>query len=336
MGFWDDARRVVRSGIGSVPNPVKVVREIIEKPTTITDVAKEVIKAPNTIVEVATEGAKQAYDLGKQAIDALPDEIKEPLNNLLNTASEEISDAVDQALDELPPQMRGPLASMITQYFSYIMGNLQINDSLKFFDNIDRDLAWIADQAYKPTRQEAVQMYDGLYTIDNDISTDKYVVYVDSVNKRVLNGIRGTVVSDWKDLYSDIMIMSGKEQNDLQFKASYAKWKDVTNKYPMPEWTHRMSGHSLGGAQVYFLTMTQPTYPNDRISVFNAGVGTSSKYRDFLNAEKNNDPRLNNLHTYKILGDPISILSALGKVNATKKQHTNPFDNHSMSNFLNK
>jgi hypothetical protein len=313
MSIFSSIKKVVRP-IGSVYKGIK-----------------KVIEAPAKVAEIATEATQKAVDVGKKAVDALPDEIKGPLNELLNKAKDEVRNAVDRALDELPPELRGPTAGILSQFWDMAIGNIKINDRLVFFDSIDRELARFASAAYKDSAPTAL----GTYTLDEEISLNgKYLVYVDSQNKMVISAIRGTKPTDIKDLISDLAIVTGREMSDDQFKAAFDKWKQVVERYPLNEYKHRMTGHSLAGGIVYFLCMTQANFPNDRVCCFAPGVGSSSRYRDFLRDCQDGSARCSNLHTYKFMGDPVCLLAALGRVNITKAKSVNPIANHTMNNFL--
>jgi hypothetical protein len=313
MGIFDSIRKVVRP-IGTVYKGIK-----------------KVIAIPEEAAKAAAEVTQKAVEVGKKAVDSLPDEIKEPLNELLSKAKEEVQNGVDRALDELPPELRGPAAGLLSQFWDLAIGNIKINDKLVFFDAIDRELAKFANAAYKDSAPKAI----GTYEYDEEISSSgKYLIYIDTKNKIVINAIRGTKATDIKDLISDVAIVTGRETSDPQFKSAFDKWKQVAEKYPLNEYKHRMTGHSLGGGIVYFLCMTQPNFPNDRVCCFAPGVGASGKYRDFLRECQNGSARCGNLHTYKFMGDPVCLLAALGKVNITKaKSLINPVANHTMSNW---
>jgi uncharacterized protein YoxC len=322
MGLFTNLGRIVRGGAQTVHEDVKIVSKVV-------DTAKETAA---DVVDKAKDVAEDVVEKGKEVFESLPEPVQDVLKEVADEAIEQgkqfVADAVDEAIGALPPAIQGPVAGLVAQFPDIVLGH--VNDTVKFHDDIDKALAWFASEAYKAPR---TQQYSG-FVLDDDISTDKYAVYVDEAAKVVVNAIRGTIPTDVKDLISDIAIVAGKEMYDKQFKAAFAKWDDVLNKYPMPDWKHRMAGHSLGGGITYFLVMTQSRVPNDRVVAFNAGVGSSAKYKNFLEESRNGGPRTSNLHTYKILADPVSILAGLGKLNLTKPQSANPLANHSMSNFL--
>lgn len=314
MGFWD-------LNLGRVPRPSF---------STPIQAIKTVASIPGKISEVEHNVAKTIYDAGDSVVNSLPDVIKEPLKELLSKAESSVREAVDKALSEFPEEIRAPIASLLEQEWDFIIGKLKINDTLTWFDDIDRQLALFANECYKSIKQKRIVGF----VRDEELSTEKYDVWVDDVNKIIINAIRGTKVSDIKDLISDLAIIAGKEQEDSQFKESFNKWQQSINKYPMTEWKHRLTGHSLGSAQCYWLAMTQSSFPNDRICCFAPGVGASGQYKDFINKCRNGDPRCANLHTYKFIGDPVALLACLGRVNVTKAKSWNPIANHTMENYV--
>lgn len=317
MGIFDRISRVVKPVFGGVS---KGIKKVIEAP-------KEVVE---TVKEVAKEAVKEVAETGKKIYSELPGPLQDLVKEAYEQGNQALADAVERFIDELPAELRGPAASLLSQYWGMIIGDIKINDKLIWFDSIDRELARFAKDIYKDSQQKQL----GAYTLDEEISLpSKYGVYVDSKNKIVINALRGTKPTDIKDLLSDIAIATGKEQNDPQFKTMFKKWQEVIDKYPLNEYKHRMVGHSLGGGFIYHIAMTQPNYPNDRITAFSPGVGASSKYRDFLKECKNGSPRCSNLHTYKYEGDPVAFLAGLGRVNITKAKSANPIQNHTMDNY---
>lgn len=317
MGIFDRVSRIVKPVFGGAS---KAVKKIIEAPKEAAETVKEVAK---TAVEAVKETGKKIYE-------GLPGPIQDILKEAYEQGNQALTDTIERFIDELPQELRGPAASLLSQYWGMLWGDIKVNDKLIYFDSLDRELATYAKDIYKGTQRKQI----GTYILDEDISLpSKYGVWVDPNNKIVINALRGTVPTDIKDLVSDLAIAAGKEQNDPQFKAMFKKWQEVVDKYPLNEYKHRMTGHSLGGGFCYHIAMTQPNYPNDRITCFSPGVGASNKYRDFLKECKNGSPRCSNLRTYKFEGDPVALLAGLGKVNITKAKSINPVANHTMDNY---
>jgi hypothetical protein len=166
---------------------------------------------------------------------------------------------------------------------------------------------------------------------------------IDSIKRKL-----SAAVSPMSDLYTDFMIVVGKQDDSPRHKSSLDEVNDILKKYVVKSVT--VTGHSLGGSiavfihQQLFLLGVEST-----CVIFNAGIGLDKKYFDMVAQEKSGSlvEWAKHLTTFHIAGesgsimqsDPVSFLS--GGIGDSKRQKAvtgagvpTRLDAHSLSNFI--
>jgi hypothetical protein len=155
-------------------------------------------------------------------------------------------------------------------------------------------------------------------------------------------------VNPMSDLYTDFMIVVGKQDGSPRHTKSFAEVKGIVDKHVVKSVT--VTGHSLGGSiavyihQQLFLLGVEST-----CVIFNAGIGLDKSYFDNVEKEKSGSlvEWAKHLTTFHIAGesgsimqsDPVSFLS--GGIGDSKRQKAvtgagvpTRIAAHSLSNFI--
>lgn len=195
--------------------------------------------------------------------------------------------------------------------------------------------AKIAEAAYDTTPPYKIEGF----TLNTNLSDDRIKVY--QAGNDLVIGIRGTKITNAKDLIADLHIL----KNTLRKDESYRKVKSHIEFILSQKIVRNiiLTGHSLGGAMVVEL-LTE--FPNQISAayVFNSGMGVRRFISDmakklmckvvpFTRQCKELKVIRKKLHVFTTGKDPISILSRWApsdNINIIKPQFRNI---HSLTNF---
>ena len=157
------------------------------------------------------------------------------------------------------------------------------------------------------------------YTYNKKYSNDNLATYIDKPSKKIVVSIRGTVPTNFRDIVSDIGIVSSDKTFNITRLSAHKKMIDeVLQKYPGYKLV--LSGHSLGG---FLVEQLAETYPNAQAIVFNPGTSLS---------ETNLSPPQSNVIGYRTRGDPVS--AGYSSIPMKTIRSKNYIDTHSILNFL--
>ncbi len=186
-----------------------------------------------------------------------------------------------------------------------------------------------------------------------DLTTSKYVTYINDVNNTVVMSIRGTDLAQFEenDFYTDALLFIGKEKNRSHYKNSYENLKQIYKKYP--NYKVILLGGSLGGRIAIDLLDSDLGQKLYEVHVFNCATVPLNLYKSAVchMDKKKKDVKFcnnrNKLHINLVNNDLLSILS-LGekaktiKVFTKKKKSARDLvgknkmikTNHSIMNFI--
>ena len=157
------------------------------------------------------------------------------------------------------------------------------------------------------------------YTYNKGLSNANLSTYIDQPDKKIVVSIRGTVPSNFRDLVSDIGIISADKSFNATRLSNHKKMIDeVVKKYPGYKLV--LSGHSLGA---FLVEQLAETYPEAQGIVFNPGTSLS---------ETNLSNPQSNVIGYRTRGDPVS--AGYSSIPMKTLRSKNYIDTHSISNFL--
>lgn len=204
----------------------------------------------------------------------------------------------------------GSLSSRIMQHFG--KGNL-----VKEVDAVDRIFTKVSNSAYKKPNRRPKEL-EG-YTLQEDLSDEENVVYVNEEDKKVIVGFRGS--KNFKDFKTDIELAVGGIRNTERYDTTLNLVKKVIEMYK--GYKIEFTGHSLGGTLAIEMNLISPS---KRAVVFNAGH-TPLRRR----ATDDND-----ITYYTNKGDLVSGLGmkSYKNVKVLDKEHKNPLKAHSLRNFM--
>ena len=157
------------------------------------------------------------------------------------------------------------------------------------------------------------------YTYNKGLSNENLSTYVDKQDKKLVISIRGTVPTNFRDLVSDVGIVSADKSFNTTRLSNHKKMiNKAMQKYP--GYKLILSGHSLGG---YLGEQLAETYPTAQGIVFNPGTSLSTT--NLLNPQSN-------VIGYRTRGDPVS--AGYSSIPMRTLRAKNYVDTHSITNFL--
>lgn len=187
-----------------------------------------------------------------------------------------------------------------------------------------------------------------------DLTTSKYVTYINYVNNTVVMSIRGTDLASFEenDFYTDALLFYGKEKNRSHYKNSYKNLKQIYKKYP--DYKVILVGGSLGGRLAIDLLDSDLGQKLYEVHVFNCATVPFNLYKAAVchkNKKTKKDLKFcnnrNKLHINLINNDILTILSIGEKAKKisvfTKKKksskdivgkHKKIVGNHDLLNFI--
>ena len=167
------------------------------------------------------------------------------------------------------------------------------------------------------------------WNIDNLLSNDRRLVLVNPDNKQVVFAMRGTDITNKKDLLTDVGIGVGVEKKMGQYKRANRTIRHIKNKYP--DYNLSLTGHSMSALYAYNLGKKYDleSYSFNPPSSIPTNI-TTTVGNWLVNAiSKPSKQKL-----YYVATDPIGFLGTTGlrgDVNYVKRKVKNP---HSLENFL--
>lgn len=227
----------------------------------------------------------------------------------------------------------------------------QMDDSQPSAGNVEDRMhkyARFADVVYEPTAVKRKMALEKLmsddeedkYEYDSKLSDKYQSVFVDRKSNEVITSVRGTELTDFEDLTSDIAVAFGLEKLGPRYKRAKKSMAKIIEKYP--EMKHTLSSHSLGGT-INSALLNEYKDKIDRVYNFNPGssisdvraaAGLKQSHTDFVKSKKMPPEHVSKISTFTVKGDIVSsgmTPTTAGEYVSIKKPGGNP---HSISNFV--
>lgn len=164
------------------------------------------------------------------------------------------------------------------------------------------------------------------YHMIDDLTTSKYTTYLNKKNKTIIFAVRGTDLTrlyENNDLYTDALLVFGKENKRPCYKCAYNNLRKILKRYP--NYRVIITGHSLGGRLAINLLDSKLGDKIYQVHVFNSATAPVNLYNSascytetIADSKKKLCKNREKLHIHQINEDPISILS-LGEKSKTRK-----------------
>lgn len=227
-------------------------------------------------------------------------------------------DALEWELKELAPKTKTTVQSLIANASFEAKITLPEQDQL---------LAEITAYAYFPPEKRPYQI--GEFYLEPLYNSIFHCIYLNHQKKICIIGYRGTDFKNKEDLASDIQIILGVNAIDPRVRGSLELFDQVRKSHGnYQKW---ICGHSLGGTLCYIVAKHREV---DYCCTFNPGSAPNKIFLLMLNDTLQKKVWTQNIHTYKVMGDPVSLFSYVGTTKSFFVPSVNVKKLHSMNNFF--
>jgi hypothetical protein len=150
------------------------------------------------------------------------------------------------------------VAAKLTQYLAESLlsspSSREVNDSN--WDRFDLSPAQITSLTYQNRPPQNIISEGSVYDLAHH---DAYMnAYTDAKKRKIIVSVRGTKLSDLRDIKADASIPLNKLVGSERYKSDTKTMRALMQKYSPDQWDYVLTGHSLGGAIVSALTREYP------------------------------------------------------------------------------
>lgn len=191
----------------------------------------------------------------------------------------------------------------------------------------DELCAQITGFAYLSPEERPYQIWD--FYLEPSYNTLFHCIYLNHKEKICIIGYRGTDAKEKADLLSDAQIILGVNAIDPRVGGSLQLFDQVRKSHP--EYAKWICGHSLWGTLCYIVAKHRKV---DYCCTFNPGSAPNKIFILMLKDTLLKKEWTQKIHTYKIMGDPVSLFSYVGETTSFFIPKWNPLELHAMRNFL--
>lgn len=237
-------------------------------------------------------------------------------------------------------RLSGAISNIASNLFG---GKKRKRDSGAISDEV-RQYAILADAAYKTMQKSKLKEMDKIfedhpYEYLADSSTSKISVFRNKLDNSIITSFRGTKVSDFDDLLTDVHVAVGNEKFSAHMKQAKRQMEKILKDFPDSK--HVVVGHSLGGTVVRNM-LENFADKIDEGHAFNPGScilcvkeGLRSKKRRKTEDSEDDNNFHPNFHSHIIAGDPISEVGRYDDPNVTIYNQLEKSNNaHSIHQFF--
>lgn len=237
---------------------------------------------------------------------------------LIDISTDDEIAAVKSDLSELAPSAKTTVATLVHN-----------SKFTKWVQLPPQDLlcAKITSYSYMEPDKRPYQIDD--YYLEPTYNDDFHCIYLNHKNKVCIIWYRGTEVKEKKDLLSDAQIILWVNAIDPRVTWSLQLYDQVRKSHP--EYTKWICWHSLWGTLCYIVAKHRKV---DYCCTFNPWSAPNKIFILMLTDTLQKKDWTQKIHTYKIIGDPISAFSYVGETTSFfVGLKLNPIDYHRMNNF---
>ncbi|PZM86690.1 MAG: hypothetical protein DLD55_05030 [candidate division SR1 bacterium] len=237
---------------------------------------------------------------------------------LFSFSKEQELKAVESELKAIAPATKNTLFTLIR--------NSELKKKI-LLPQQDELCAQITSFAYLAPEKRPYQIGD--FYLEPSYNTLFHCIYLNHKEKICIIAYRGTDAKEKADLLSDAQIILGVNAIDPRVGGSLQLFDQVRKSHP--EYKKWICGHSLGGTLCYIVAKHRKV---DYCCTFNPGSAPNKIFILMLRDTLLKKAWTQKIHTYKIIGDPISLFSYVGETTSFFVPKWNPLELHAMKNFL--
>lgn len=237
---------------------------------------------------------------------------------LQSISPEQELNTIKDELNNLTPSTQNTLQTLIT--------NAKFEKQISL-NKRDAILAKITAYAYLPPEKRPYQIWD--FYLEPSHNTIFHCIYLNHQEKICIIWYRGTDFKNKEDLFSDIQIILGVNAIDPRVRGSLELFDQLRKSHG--SYQKRICGHSLWGTLCYIVAKHREV---DYCCTFNPGSAPNKIFILMLKDTLLKKSRTQKIHTYKILWDPISLCSYVGKTVSFFVPSMSLMNLHSMDNFF--
>ena len=255
--------------------------------------------------------------------------VKEKFKGSKNDATQKWKDFVELSKEWEIQSAKEGFSGMWTDAKNTV-STLATNSKVKKWVKLPENDALCAQIAwYSYTEPENRPYQIGNYYLEPSYNTDFYCIYFNHQDKICIIWYRWTEVKEKRDLFSDAQIILWTNTIDPRVSWSLQLFDQVRKSHP--EYKKWICWHSLWGTLCYIVAMHRNV---DYCCVFNPWSAPNKVFILMLTDTLKKSEWTQKVHTYKILGDPISLCSYVWTTTCFFVPKWNPLKFHGMKNFV--
>lgn len=230
-----------------------------------------------------------------------------------------------QEISELQNQLQ-ELAPNTQTWIQTLIKNAKLEGKIKLPER-DLLLAEITAYSYLPPEKRPYQVWD--FYLEPSYNSIFHCIYLNHKEKICIIGYRGTDFTNKSDIISDVQIILWVNAIDPRVTGSLQLFDQVRKTHG--EYQKWICGHSLGGTLCYIVAKHRDV---DYCCTFNPWSAPNKIFILMLKDTLLKTERTKKIHTYKIVGDVVSLFSYVGETVSFFVPSVNLKTLHAMDNFF--
>ena len=169
-----------------------------------------------------------------------------------------ITTSIAKNLSNSEVPLSNRVASKLTEYLADALlknpSKREIDD--RNWSDYDLSPAQVTSLTYQKHPPQNILSGGNVYDL---VHHDPYMnAYADEKTRKIIVSVRGTKLTDMKDIKADISLPINKLVASQRYQKDTKTLRDIMRRFDPSEWDYVLTGHSLGGAIVSELTREYP------------------------------------------------------------------------------
>lgn len=196
-------------------------------------------------------------------------------------------------------------------------------------EDIDIMLLKFCDISYAVAKERPLEFLNYRLETEETLNNDMFAIYVNETDQTIIICYKWTDIKNINDIISDLETVLGVNAIDNRLFSELYAYDHIKTKYP--DFKIYVCGHSLWWTMAYIIMKHRNA---DRCTVFNPGSVPNKLFLEMAEDTLSHQARVQNVYTYRILGDAISTFSYVWNTKIFRVSQADPVRLHSIQIFL--